>query len=99
MFLQKEGEGDIWVEEKNEQYFTVKGTPDLKFAWEIKARQKDYESERLCVSHSDSSDGIIERQDYEYSGINRYFELTQEYLENSFFDAQKYISEMEDMFI
>ena len=99
VFLQKEGEGDIWVEEKNEQYFTVKGTPDLKFAWEIKARQKDYESERLCVSHSDSSDGIIERQDYEYSGINRYFELTQEYLENSFFDAQKYISEMEDMFI
>lgn len=47
VFLQKEGSGDIWVESKNSVFFIVKGTPGLKFAWEIKAKQKDYEYERL----------------------------------------------------
>ena len=47
VFLQKEGDGDIWVAGKNEEYFTVKGTPNLKFAWEIKAKQRDYELKRL----------------------------------------------------
>lgn len=43
VFLQKEGSGDIWVESKMPLYFTVKGTPDLKYSWEIKAVQRDYE--------------------------------------------------------
>ena len=43
VFLQKEGPGDIWVEEKTPLYFSVKGTPNLKYAWEIKALQRDYE--------------------------------------------------------
>ena len=43
VFLQKEGPGDIWVEEKTQLHFSVKGTPNLKYAWEIKALQKDYE--------------------------------------------------------
>lgn len=47
VFLQKEGPGDIWVEEKNASYFVVKGTPDLKFSWELKGIQKDFEAERL----------------------------------------------------
>ena len=47
VFLQKEGQGDIWVAEKSEEYFVVKGTPNLKFAWEIKAKQRDYELKRL----------------------------------------------------
>lgn len=47
VFLQKEGRGDIWVAEKHQNYFMVEGTPNLKFAWEIKAKQKDYEYERL----------------------------------------------------
>ena len=47
VFLQKEGQGDIWVAEKTEEYFVVKGTPNLKFAWELKAKQRDYEIERL----------------------------------------------------
>lgn len=41
VFLQKEGQGDVWVDEKMYNYFVVKGTPNLKFSWEIKARQKD----------------------------------------------------------
>lgn len=47
VFLQKYGEGDLWVSERNVDYFVVKGTPDLSFGWEIKARQLGYESERL----------------------------------------------------
>lgn len=47
VFLQKEGRGDIWIEEKNEEYFVVKGTSNLKFSWELKARQRGYELQRL----------------------------------------------------
>lgn len=47
VFLQKEGEGDLWIEEKNTNYFLVKGTPRLSFSWEIKAKQRDYEYERM----------------------------------------------------
>ena len=43
VFLQKEGQGDIWVESKMPLYFVVKGTPELKYSWEIKAVQRDYE--------------------------------------------------------
>lgn len=43
VFLQKEGSGDIWVESKTPLYFAVKGTPKLKYSWEIKAVQRDYE--------------------------------------------------------
>lgn len=47
VFLQKEGEGDIWVSEKHPEYFIVKGTENLSFSWEIKAVQRDYEYYRL----------------------------------------------------
>ncbi len=47
VFLQKEGPGDVWVQQKLPAYFIVKGTPDLKFAWEVKAKQKGYELNRL----------------------------------------------------
>ena len=40
VILQKRGDGDIWVEEKSQQYFIVKGTPNIEFDWEIKVRQK-----------------------------------------------------------
>lgn len=43
VFLQKEGSGDIWVESKTPLYFAVKGTPKLKYSWEIKAVQRYYE--------------------------------------------------------
>lgn len=47
VFLQKEGPGDIWVDEKAKDHFTVKGTPGLKFAWELKAKQIDHDGKRL----------------------------------------------------
>ena len=47
VFLQKEGSGDIWVEDKQKTYFIVNGTPNLKFSWEIKVKQKGYEYRKM----------------------------------------------------
>jgi hypothetical protein len=47
VFLQRYGEGDLYVKERHESYFIVNGTPGLAFGWEIKARQRDYENYRL----------------------------------------------------
>lgn len=47
VFLQKEGDGDLWVDSKENNYFVVKGTPNLKFSWELKVVQRGYEYLRL----------------------------------------------------
>lgn len=47
VFLQKYGEGEAVVSERNGNYFVVTGTPGLSFAWEIKAKQAGYTMERL----------------------------------------------------
>lgn len=41
VFLQKEGQGEIWVDSKESTFFVTKGTPGLKFSWELKAIQID----------------------------------------------------------
>ncbi len=47
VFLQAEGRGECFVSEKNADCFVVEGTPGLLFAYEIKAKQKGFESVRL----------------------------------------------------
>ena len=47
VFLQKYGIGELYVSERNPNYFAVKGEEGLSFAWELKAKQKGYEYERL----------------------------------------------------
>lgn len=47
VFLQKEGEGECWIASKDHRYFVIKGTPGLKVAWELKAKQRDYETYRI----------------------------------------------------
>lgn len=47
VFLQKEGEGDCWIAGKDPRFFVIQGTPGLRVAWELKAKQKDYEAYRL----------------------------------------------------
>lgn len=47
VFLQKYGEGDVYVSERNKDFFLVEGTPNLRFGFEIKAKQKDYEYLRI----------------------------------------------------
>lgn len=55
VFLQKEGQGDLWVEEKDPNYFIVNGTPNLKFSWEAKCIQKEFENLRLENEDLESS--------------------------------------------
>lgn len=71
-FLQKEGEGDCWIAEKEQSYFIVKGTPGLKFSFEIKARQIEYEHMRFTdpgdTAYTDARDIEIPEPDYESEG-------------------------------
>lgn len=46
VFIQECGEGNLYVIKK-ENYFEVKGTPNLDFDWELKAIQKGYKGVRL----------------------------------------------------
>lgn len=80
-FLQKEGPGDLWIQEKDESYFVVRGTPELKFSWELKCSQKHFEhlrleeeTQRTMVSkdinnaendYSDIIDGLVNDYDTE----------------------------------
>lgn len=66
VFLQKEGQGDLWVDEKDPLFFVVKGTPNLKYSWELKAVQREYEcvnleesASELKLSSSDASDNDV----------------------------------------
>ena len=73
VFLQEEGRGDIWVQEKNKNYFEVNGTAGLKFAWEIKAKQIEYEYDRLEVfSDTDLQEPKYEEQAAEM--VNDFYE-------------------------
>lgn len=81
VFLQKEGPGDLWIQEKDESYFVVRGTPELKFSWELKCSQKHFEhlrleeeTQRTMVSkdinnaendYSDIIDGLVNDYDTE----------------------------------
>ena len=70
VFLQKEGEGDAWIADKGPRYFIIEGTPNLKVAWELKAKQRDYETYRLEPSdtgldeHIDPEDPLGEIDAY-----------------------------------
>lgn len=64
VFLQKEGEGDCWVSEKMDTYFVVNGTPGLKFAYEIKAKQRNLEHIRFTDESRSGNVGFSEL-DYE----------------------------------
>ena len=59
VFLQKEGEGDCWISEKAPRYFVVQGTPGLKVAWELKAKQKEFVNFRL-----ESSEKYLDEYEY-----------------------------------
>lgn len=80
VFLQKEGQGDLWVEEKTPTYFTVKGTENLKFSWEIKAIQRDYEFERLEEYQDENKEVTIDYEKEYIDEINSLIEEQEEML-------------------
>lgn len=57
VFLQKEGSGDLWVDQKEDSYFVVKGTANLAFSWELKTVQKGFRDLRL------DEPAIVDQQD------------------------------------
>ena len=66
VFLTKYGAGDCYVSERTPSYFVVEGTKNLKFAWEIKSIQRDYENLRLeeYTLEQDDTDNIYDVSEY-----------------------------------
>ena len=66
VFLTKYGPGDCYVSERTPSYFVVEGTKNLKFAWEIKSIQRDYENLRLeeYTLEQNDTDNIYDVSEY-----------------------------------
>lgn len=61
VFLSSYDKGYIWVSKRSPKYFEVKSdNPNVKFTWEIKAKRRGYESDRL-VLQEDFDNKIIEQ--------------------------------------
>ena len=53
------------MDEKDPLFFIVKGTPNLKYSWELKAVQKNYESFYLNEKDNSFDDFINSDEDSE----------------------------------
>lgn len=71
VFLQAYGPGSIYVSDRTPAFFTVTGQPGQRFSWEVKAKQRGYEQNRLDykMEQVKENDGI----DYAAAGAE-YFE-------------------------
>lgn len=74
IFLTAAGTGELYVkkEEVQEEFFIVYGKPGLEFFWEVKAKQKGYENDRLAKAEPPEernlmteNDQIMENEMYE----------------------------------
>jgi len=80
VFLQSYSNAHVWVDERNEDGFVVKSNqPNAKFAWELKAKRRGYENNRLVktdmtldeVQKIEEGTGTISSdEDKEYKGGN-----------------------------
>lgn len=94
VFLQKEGDGDCWIDKKEQTYFIVKGTPGLKFAFEIKARQADYEHMRFADASEMAYDRAIDT-DMPEPGYGENLKVSEpDYEKELFNDRENIIDEM-----
>lgn len=64
VFLQKYGNGECWVSERNPSYFVVEGTAGLSFGWELKAKQADYNQKRLETQFDNQP--VLDANDVDY---------------------------------
>ena len=78
VFLQKRGEGDLYVSECTADYFAVTGNPGLKFFWEIKVKQKDYEYYRYEGEDRNAGFKMIKYDDNYISEIEQLIEEREE---------------------
>ena len=57
VFIQSYGKGHVWVSERNEDSFVVMSSKkNLEFAWEIKAKRRGYEKDRMELQKYDNDD-------------------------------------------
>lgn len=73
IFLTKYGVGDIYVSDRQPDYFEVTGTPNLTFSWQLLATQRDYNSIRL----DEKTDSIIDKVN-----SDELFKMTTEFIED-----------------
>lgn len=73
IFLTKYGVGDIYVSDRQPDYFEVTGTPNLTFSWQLLATQRDYNSIRL----DEKTDSIIDKVN-----SDKLFKMTTEFIED-----------------
>ena len=93
--LTKCGIGDIYVDETYSEYFSVKGTPRLKFYWTVKAKQTGYENSRL-VKDSIEISNIAEQKNIDET---RMFLVEEETSINNITNYYiNYIEEMEKIY-
>lgn len=83
VFLQKYGQGDVWVEERKPNYFLIKGTPHLKFGWEIKARQMGFEMERMEKFSQEEPEETIDYEKEAQNYIDSYYREILNYEESN----------------
>ena len=76
VFLQAYGIGELHIKERNSMYFVVEGTQGLKFGWEVKAVQRNYDMYRL-----DEPEYEVKETDYTAD--------TYSYLEDLLYDIEK----------
>ena len=60
VFLQPYGNGTCYVKERTSAYFVVAGTKNIRFGWEIKCVQKDYDTVRLEERTENEPDKVQE---------------------------------------
>ena len=80
VFLQSYSSAHVWVDERDKDGFVVKSDqPNAKFAWELKAKRRGYEDERLVktamtlsdVQKIEEGNGTMSNdEDKEYKGGN-----------------------------
>lgn len=62
VFIQQYGDGSAYIAERHPDHFVVEGTPGLRFGWELKGKQADFDQLRLekdsfAYSHTNQSYG------------------------------------------
>lgn len=81
VFLQKYGEGDLYVAERHAEYFVVKGTPNTEFAWESKHYQGDLDFRR--TDNPEFEPGLHYNKEYDIMA-DRYIESLNEERTNAY---------------
>lgn len=81
VFLQKENQGDLWVAEKTPTFFVVRGTPELSFSWEIKAKQRNFEGLRMEIENTETPymDWLNDEPDYLEQGSELFTDYLSEF--------------------